>query len=120
MTPSAAERFARLVDEFAGTPGVGLPGESDRRGFGSSALKVNGSIFAMVSGDRLVVKLPRARVDTLIARGIGGSFDAGKGRPMKEWLTVLSDDDETWLELAREARQFVGRQRLGYRGGADS
>jgi TfoX/Sxy family transcriptional regulator of competence genes len=109
MTPSAGERFARLVDEFADAPGVGLPGQSARRGFGSSALRVHGSIFAMVSGDRLVVKLPRARVDTLIGTGIGETFDAGKGRPMKEWLTVLGDDHETWLALSREALQFVER-----------
>ncbi len=56
----------------------------------------------------LVVKLPRGRVDSLIANGSGMPFDAGKGRPMKEWLTVATDDAETWLILAREALEFVG------------
>jgi hypothetical protein len=105
------KRFAALVEEFAGRPGVSLPGESPQRGFGSDALKVNGSIFAMLSGGRLVVKLPHERVDALIGSSTGGPFDAGKGRPLKEWLTVVTDDEETWLALAREALDFVGWRR---------
>ncbi len=102
---AAEEHFAGLVVQFAGRPGVSVPGES--RGFGSSALKVNGSIFAMLTGGRLVVKLPRDRVDALIKIGTGDPFDAGKGRPMKEWLTVAADDEETWLGLTQEALDFV-------------
>ncbi|SDP82642.1 Transcriptional regulator of competence genes, TfoX/Sxy family [Arthrobacter sp. ok909] len=102
------ERFNALVEEFAASPGVSIPGEPGRRGFGSSALKVNGSIFAMISGGKLVLKLPHARVAALIGTGAGTPFDAGKGRPMKEWLTVTADDKESWLALAREALDFVG------------
>ncbi len=108
------DRFAALADMFAGLPGVSTPGQSPRRGFGSSALKVNGSIFAMLSSGRLVVKLPRERVDTLIKSGTGGPFDAGKGRPMEEWLTVMADNDEdgnSWTALAREALAYVGSRR---------
>jgi len=102
------ERFKALIDEFATSPGVSVPGEPGRRGFGSSALKVNGSIFAMISDGKLVLKLPRDRVDTLIGTGAGTPFDAGKGQPMKEWLTVTGDDEVSWLALAREALDFVG------------
>ena len=105
------QRFRNLVDELADSPGVTPPGDLAHRRFGSSALKVNGSIFAMLMGGRLVVKLPRDRVATLIERGVGGPFDSGKGRPMKEWLTVSADDDQTWLALAREALEFVGSRR---------
>jgi hypothetical protein len=105
--PDEAERFADLVDVLRTERGVTVPGESDRRGFGSSALRVNGSIFAMLSRGHLVVKLPRDRVTALIRDGIGGPFDAGKGTPMKEWLTVLSDDDRTRRALAQEALDFV-------------
>ena len=101
------ERFASLVEAFGGRPGVEVPHEAGARGFGSGALKVNRSIFAMLSGGRLVVKLPAARVAELIAGGRGAPFDAGKGRPMKEWLTVLAGDEETWLSLAGEAYDFV-------------
>jgi hypothetical protein len=103
-------RFAALVDALAQQPGVTTPHERGGRGFGSSALKVNGSIFAMLTRGQLVVKLPRARVNTSIQDGSGGPFDAGKGTPMKEWLTVVGDDEDTWLALAREALDFVGRQ----------
>lgn len=107
----AAERFIELVEEFASSPGVTVPGEPGPRGFGSSALKVNGSIFAMLSHGRLVLKLPATRVGSLIATGAGTSFDAGKGRPMKEWVTLTGEDRETWLALAREALGFVGSAR---------
>jgi hypothetical protein len=104
------DRFAALVEAFAGEPGVTLPHESGSRGFGSSALKVNSSIFAMLTRGQLIVKLPRERVSASIRAGIGDPFDAGKGTPMKEWLTVLGDDQKTWLALAREALNFVGRR----------
>ena len=91
-----------------------VPGESSRRRFGSDALEVNGTIFAMVTGGRLIVKLSRDQVESLIASGTGAPFNAGKGRPMKEWLTVVDDDQETWLMLAHEALDFVrSRPRRG-------
>ena len=102
------ERFASVVEHLAGRAGVEVP-DAARRGFGSNALKVNGSIFAMVRDGRLVVKLPRHRVEALISAGTGLPFGAGKGRPMKEWVAVVSDDDQTWLSLAGEALEFVGR-----------
>lgn len=103
--------FTALVDTFRSSPGVTVPSGSPGRRFGSTALKVNGSIFAMLSRGRLVVKLPRDRVHGLIEEGTGGPFDAGKGTAMKEWLTVMSDDEATWLALAREALEFVGSTR---------
>lgn len=104
------ERFEALVDAFAHEPGVALPDGSGNRRFGSGTLKVNGSIFAMLTRGHLVVKLPRDQVSSLIQDGTGGPFDAGKGTPMKEWLTVLSDDEGTWHTLAREALTFVGHR----------
>ena len=78
------------------------------KGFGSGSLKVDGRIFAMISSrGQFVVKLPRDRVAELVDRGIGEHFDAGRGRAMKEWL-ALDHQPEHWLELAREARLFVG------------
>src|SRR3712207_5557266 len=104
---STQERFANLVEHFAGVAGVEPPGTARRR-FGSQAIKVNGSIFAMLVGGRLVVKLPRHRVAELIGSGTGSPFTSGKGRPMKEWVTVVTDDEKMWLRLAREALDYVG------------
>ncbi|MGZ4547523.1 MAG: hypothetical protein ACXVXT_19205 [Blastococcus sp.] len=103
-------RFDALVEAFAGRPGVGLPGEGGRRGFGSDALTVHGSIFAMVSRGHLVVKLPASRVAELIGAGAGRPFDAGRGRAMKEWLTVTAEEEQAWRGLAEEACAFAGRR----------
>jgi len=80
------------------------------RGFGTTALVVGGRIFCMRPRDRLVVKLPKARVDALVEAGWGVRFDANKGRPMKQWLTVDPAHEQDWLALAEEALAFVKTQ----------
>lgn len=106
--PSAEEQFSALVQALAGRHGVELG--SGRRGFGSDALQVDGRIFAMVSQGRVVLKLPRERVATLVASGDGAPFDAGKGRPMKEWVVVEEGAYEQLLSLGQEAQAFVSRR----------
>jgi hypothetical protein len=104
---SPAALFEVLCDEYAGRPGVTVP--DGGTGFGSNAIKINKSIFAMLANDRLVVKLPAARVAELISAGDGVPFDAGKGKPMKEWVG-LTVDDAAARELVAEAMAFVGRR----------
>ena len=104
---STAERaFARLVDTLVRDDDAVSPPDPSRSAFGSNALKVNRKIFAMLVRGDLVLKLPRARVDELVESGRGTPFDAGKGRPMKEWLVVRAPE-RAWLALAREAHAFV-------------
>jgi TfoX/Sxy family transcriptional regulator of competence genes len=98
-------RFAAVIEEILNEPGVTPPTEGN--GFGSSALKVENKIFAMLVRGRLVVKLPRERVDALVASGDGERFDANKGRPMKEWLALAEHSQVAWLSLAQEAMKFV-------------
>ena len=95
--------FADLCRDFANRPGVVLPGAGS--GFGSQALKVGRSIFAMEYAGSLVLKLPAARVRELIDEGAGSPFDGGKGKPMKEWVTVVAETE--WSRLADEAYAFV-------------
>jgi hypothetical protein len=104
-----AGSFAVLVEEFGAQPGVIGPGQG-ARGFGASALRVNGAIFAMLSNGQLVVKLPVDRVDALIATGACGPYDAGKGRPLKEWAAVATGR-HSWSDLAREAHDYVVAKR---------
>jgi hypothetical protein len=81
------------------------------KGFGSSALKVSGRIFAMLtSRSEFVVKLPRARVEALVRAGDGVAYDAGKGRPLKEWLVIRPDSALEWVTIAEEALAFVAAQ----------
>ena len=69
-------------------------------------------IFAMLVKGKLVVKLPKPRVDALVASGDGERFDPRHdGRLMKEWLSVEPTSEEEWLPLAREAMEFVASQR---------
>src|SRR5260370_17087150 len=70
ITPE--ERFATIVEELLHTPGVTPP--SDGKRFGSSALKIQNKIFAMLVRGQLVVKLPKARVDALVASGAGERY----------------------------------------------
>jgi hypothetical protein len=104
--PDAEELFDRVVRTFTEDPEVEPPRPGGA--FGASALKVRGKIFAMVSQGSLVVKLPSQRVQDLIAAGDGAPFDAGKGRPMKEWVRIDPARSRRWTQLAREARTFVG------------
>jgi hypothetical protein len=105
---SHAALFESLCDEYAGIHAVTVPDGGS--GFGSNAIKINKSIFVMLVNDRLVVKLPAARVTQLISSGDGAPFDAGKGKPMKEWVE-LTTDDAACRELVAEAMAFVGKLR---------
>ncbi len=57
-------------------------------------------------GDGIVVKLPRDRVDALIAAGDGRSF-APAGKVFKEWVLVEAFDEGRWQDLLRESVSFV-------------
>jgi hypothetical protein len=97
--------FEQLVARFTADPAVTPPPGGS--GFGASGLKVEGKLFAMLVGADLVVKLPRQRVDELVASGTGGRFDPGHGRVMKEWATVAPSHAIEWERLAEEALAFV-------------
>jgi hypothetical protein len=94
-----------LVDALSTLAGVTWG--AGRRGFGSNALCVDGRIFAIPRPDELVLKLPSQRVAELIAGGDGRPFDAGKGRPMREWVVLGLPAEPRWLQLAQEAWAFV-------------
>ncbi len=98
-------RYEDLVDALIGIPGVTPPRGGS--GFGRSSLRYQGKIFAMLVRGRLVVKLPAGRVSELCAAGEGMHFDANKGTPMREWLSLDPDSEQPWLPLAREALDFA-------------
>jgi predicted DNA-binding protein (MmcQ/YjbR family) len=78
----AEELFEQLAERLLADPEV-----SRGTGFGSApGLRVGSKIFAMLggTGERLVVKLPRQRVEQLVAAGTGERFDPRHdGRLMK-------------------------------------
>ncbi len=105
-TMNPEQRFDELVRSLLGTAGVTPPSQGS--GFGSSTLRCHNKIFAMLSGGRLVVKLPKARVDELIEAGHGVRFDGNKGKPMKEWFSLDPGSELPWPALAKEALAFAG------------
>jgi YjbR protein len=101
---SAEERFEQLSATLLADPEV-----TEGTGFGATpGMRVKGKIFAMLAKGELVVKLPKERVDELVASGAGTQFDPGHGRLMKEWASVPPGSREDWERLAHEALRFVG------------
>ena len=108
QTPGPASlehRYEDLVDELVGIDGVTPPRGGS--GFGRSTVRYQGKIFVMLVRGRLVLKLPAPRVEELIAAGEGVHFDANKGTPMREWLSLDPGSGQDWLALAREALDFA-------------
>jgi TfoX/Sxy family transcriptional regulator of competence genes len=99
-TPDAI--FHRLVEAQVDRPLVSVG-----RMFGSPVLKVQGKVFAMLVKGRLVVKLPRGRVEKLLASRLGEAFDPGHGKPSMEWVAVDAKARVRWESLVDEARDFV-------------
>jgi hypothetical protein len=111
---SPEERYAAIVVALtANTDALrGADVDPSKKGFGSSGqLRLGGKIFAMLVRGRLVVKLPRQRVDELVATGDGQHFDPGKGRLMREWLSLEPTSSLDWLALAQQALEFSDQRR---------
>jgi hypothetical protein len=102
------DEFDRLAATFGGRDGVTVGGG---RGFGAGTLQVGGRIFAMRNDAGLALKLPAGRVSDLLSSGKGLPFDAGKGRPMREWVVIPGGAEARWSTLAEEALAFVGAAR---------
>ena len=78
------------------------------KGFRSTGqLKVDSRIFAMLVRGKLVVKPSRQQVNALVESGQGDRFDAGKGKPMREWFVLSPTSSKPWLGLAKAAMEFV-------------
>lgn len=75
---------------------------------GFPCVRFDGAFFASLdhrSGD-LIVKLPKGRVAELIEDGAGVPF-APAGRTFKEWVSIPTEDGNTWSALIAEAQAFV-------------
>jgi hypothetical protein len=96
-------RFAPVLASLSRQPRVTYGG----KGFGSTGLKVDGKLFAMMSSrGQFVVKLPQDRVGELVRTGKAELFDPGHGRLMKEWA-ALDGAASSWVNLAKEAHTYV-------------
>jgi hypothetical protein len=83
------------------------PGDEEGRMLQSSGLKTAGKFYAFATADDVVVKVPAPRVKELIERGQGLPCSPRPGRPMKEWVRLPVDGEESCLSYVLEARTFV-------------
>jgi hypothetical protein len=75
---------------------------------GLPCLRVRGKFFAAfarASGD-LLIKVPAARVDQLIASGDGGEV-VPAGRRFREWAAIPPEAVDDWPDYLTEAYTFV-------------
>jgi hypothetical protein len=100
--PSVKELFDTVAERLVSTD------DSVRAGkiFHSEGLKSGEKFFAFVRRDELVVKLSQERVTQLIAEGTGRPFDAGKGRPMREWVVLRPINEASCASHVAEALKF--------------
>ena len=82
----------------------------------SPGLRTAGKFYAFAAAADVVVKLPAARVEELIAAGRGLACSPRPGRPMKEWVRIAAPDEESCLSYLREARRFVSAGAAGAAG----
>ncbi len=101
----AEDLFWQLAAELQAEDARVLEGRIMR----SRCLRVGAEFLALVNhkGSGMVVKLPRARVQVLIASGQGQPF-APAGRVFREWVSLPKPDSVQWRALLREGVAFVG------------
>ncbi len=83
------------------------PADEEGRMLHSPGLKANGKFYGFATGADVIVKLPPARVDDLVRRGVGFPCSPRPGRPMKEWVRIAAPDEDACVAYLLEARQFV-------------
>jgi TfoX/Sxy family transcriptional regulator of competence genes len=96
MTDDPRHLYDTAVDELANTVDFDVT-----KMMGMPALKRNGKMFAGYRDGMLVVKLGRDRVDALVEKGARAFDPSGRGRPMKDWVSV--PPARNWLDLLEEA-----------------
>jgi len=100
--PAAVSKALARLSEATIEPGWSASNLSAKRG---------GKIFLLLVKGELVFKLPKPRVDELVAASGGRRFDPRKnGRVMKEWV-VLPLDVAGAAGLALEAYRFASGER---------
>jgi hypothetical protein len=100
-----ADRFDALIGDLITVDGVSAPAGGRR--LGAQALRYQGRIIAMLAGGCLTVKLPRPRVDELVAERLGVRFETSPGTPLREWFVLAPGGRIPWLDLTKEALAYA-------------
>jgi hypothetical protein len=98
--------LVKLMSAVADRPDVTLG-----RALANMGLMTGGKLFAFIKEGGLVLKLPAARIESLIESHGAVRFERGQGTPMKEWVVVPASASAEWPALTREACDFVAGRR---------
>ncbi len=93
-----SDPYAKLKQHFATVNGVAV-----NAGRGAQGIKAGKKMIVMYYKGDLLLTLPPARVEALIAAGRGLSFDPGTGKILKNRLLVPASKKRSWLKLCSEA-----------------
>ena len=96
--------FTSIVQKMLKERGV-----TQAKMFGVSGLKIDRKMFLMSVKGEIIIKLPKERVNILIASKQGKYFYHlfDKSRLMKEWVSIGHKYKINWFKLAQEAKNFV-------------
>ena len=96
-------RLATLAEPY-----LALPDVDWGRMFSAEGLRVRGKTFALVNhAGRLMVKIPEARADELVASGSVQRM-VMRDRKMREWVELDYDaGDAAWSSLLAEAHAYL-------------
>lgn len=90
---------------------LSLPDVTAQRMFGADAYLVQGKMFAFLTDDRLVAKLPPDHGAELLRRGVASRF-THLGNRFGDWIAVLTDtpdDTSRAIDLLNNAYDYVRR-----------
>jgi len=104
MTTTDQDVFWELIDELRAAD----PRVEEGTIMGGRCARVAGEFLALVDfkGSGLVVKLPKTRVDELVAQGRGRPF-APAGKVFRRWISVPERNRRVWRALLEEGIVFV-------------
>jgi hypothetical protein len=95
--------YNQIADQLARQPGVRLA-----KMFGMPTVMVNGNSFMGYAGGEMVFKLTGASHAQALAVPGARLFDpSGRGRPMREWVSVPASASDQWTDLADAALAYV-------------
>jgi hypothetical protein len=112
MAPSdaAAARFERVAQALGVTPVTKPAHPLNPQRMNATTFTVRNKMFAWLDKQTLVLKLPPARVQELVAKRECAPHAVG-GKTMKEYVEVTGTSDKAWAKLARESLAYVRDKR---------